>query len=164
MRKFLFVLLLVLALPATAGARSVSEPSKWGIGFMLGQPTGLTLKHWFGGSDAFDLAVGGGPGLRVHGDYLFGLAQISRSSDLNVDLYLGPGAIIGFDRDRWCGWRHDFCHDDDGYLGVRAAFGIDFVFRRAPVNFGLELAPAVVMDTHDADGMLDANVYVRFLL
>ncbi len=166
MRKVLFVLLLALAIPATAHARPVREPSQWGIGFALGRPTGLTLKHYMGGSDAFDIVVGGGPGLRIHGDYLFGLAQLASSRDMNLDLYLGPGVILGLDRDRWCGgWRgRDFCHDDDPYLGVRAAFGLDFVFRRAPVSFGFEVAPAVLIDTHDADGTFDLFAFVRFLL
>src|SRR5262245_7697593 len=98
MRAFLVALVLIVALPLTAGARPVSERSRWGLGFMIGQPTGLTLKHWLGGSDAFDIGVGGGPGIRAHGDYLFGLANLSSGGDLNVDLYVGPGAIVGVDR------------------------------------------------------------------
>jgi hypothetical protein len=45
----------LLATPTPAHAVAVSQPEGWGIGLMLGAPTGLTVKHWNGGSNAFDL-------------------------------------------------------------------------------------------------------------
>ncbi len=160
------VLLLVLTFAAPAEAAKPYSPSRWGLGAMIGDPTAFSVKHWLGGTNAIDFALGTGPGLRFHADYLFGLARLAQERSLNLDLYLGVGGIVGESRGR-CGWvrDHHWCHgDDDLFAGVRVPFGLDFVFRTAPIELGLELAPGawIAPDVHV--GLIDASLFVRVLL
>ena len=167
--RLLWIALLGSALLFTAApvrAEPVSQPDGWGLGFMLGAPTGLTLKKWNGGANAWDLGLGVGPGLRIHGDYLWGLAQLlTNKSTLTLDLYLGVGPVIGVERG-WCGTsyrpRHD-CGNGALFAGARVPFGLDMRLARAPVTFGLELAPGLWFGRDFVSGLLDVFLFVRFL-
>ena len=58
----------------SAVTRGIDEPNLWSLGFDLGEPSGVTVKKWLGGSEALDFNVGFyAPGVRFSGDYLFGL-------------------------------------------------------------------------------------------
>ncbi len=160
------LLLVTLSVAMPAEAAPPSNPSRWALGFMVGEPTGLTLKKWLGGPNAFDVGVGTGPGLRLHADYLFGLARLARESSMNLDLYVGVGGVVGVNRG-YCGWIHGdrFCHrGDDAFGGVRVPFGLDFVFKSAPLELGLEIAPGIWVSRPVYVGLMDANLFVRFLL
>lgn len=159
----------LLSATAPAYAEPVSQPEGWGLGIMLGAPTGLTLKNWTGGANAWDIGLGVGPGLRLHGDYLWGLAQVmSNKSDLTLDLYLGVGPVIGAAHG-WCGTGFrpkGACGGGGGRLfaGARVPFGIEARLARAPFTFGLELAPGLWLSPDFVDGLLDVFLFGRFLL
>jgi hypothetical protein len=158
--------LVVTAAPARA--EPVSQPTGWGLGLMLGAPTGLTVKRWIGGANAWDVGVGVGPGFRLHGDFLWGLAELlPNKSDLTLDIYLGIGPVIGVARG-WCGTTYrprDECGGGDGELfgGARVPLGLDARLARLPINFGLEVAPGVWLGRDFATGLLDVFLFVRFL-
>ena len=163
-RAGLVVALLAL-LPTTALARPVSQPEGWGIGLMLGSPTGINAKHWMGGANAVDLGLGTGPGLRFHADYLFGLAQLASNEDLTLDFYLGGGAAVGVPGGScWRGYyAKRFC-GPDGYLGVRVPLGLDMRLRSAPIDLGLEAAPGIWVGPELTAGLWDVMLLVRVLL
>lgn len=146
-----------------AQAEPVRQGEGWGLGLMLGYPVSGTAKYWLGGPNAWDLGVGAGPGLRIHGDFDWGLAQLlTNKSDLTLDLYLGLGAVFvygagycGFYGDRFCG--HNV------FAGVRAPFGIDARLQKAPVSFGLETAPGILFGSY-VNGLLDVFLFVRVIL
>jgi hypothetical protein len=161
LRHVLFLAALLLALPASAAP---SYPKQWELGFMLGSPTGLSVKRWMGGATAFDLGVGVGPGVRFHGDYLLALAEPARGPDVSLDLYLGGGAVVGVGRGYCSYYRRGTYCDGDFYVGGRVPLGLDLRLRRAPVAIGLELAPGLVFGPFGAGGIFDAFLYVRFVL
>jgi len=147
---------------SVASAEPVKQPVGWGLGLMLGYPIGFNAKYWLGGPNALDVAVGGGPGFRVHGDFDWGLAEVVRKSNLTLDLYLGVGGAVGF-ASTFCGYYGDrFCRDRF-FVGARVPFGLDFRLRRAPLNFGLELAPGIWAGNY-VEGLFDVFVFVRFLI
>lgn len=162
---------LALGIATSAGA-AVRHPSNNGLGIMLGSPSGLTFKHYFGGSNAFDIGFGVGPGVRLHADYLWGLAELARGSDATLDFYVGAGGLVGVGNG-WCSWydhghdrwHHDdgFCHDDEVFFGARVPVGLDLSLRKAPLSFGLELAPGLVVSPHDADALIDAFFFARVM-
>jgi len=167
-RRAAAALLAALVLSATpVAAEPVRQPDGWALGLMLGAPSGLTLKHWFGGSNAFDLGIGVGPGIRLHADYLWGISQLlSNKSDLTLDLYIGLGGVVGIPRG-WCGtaFRPDWgCRTGDIYGGARVPFGLDARLSQAPITFGLEVAPGLWFGDGFVAGLLDAFLFVRFLL
>ncbi|HWV38228.1 MAG TPA: hypothetical protein VN033_07085 [Vulgatibacter sp.] len=163
--RMLFLALL-LGASSAAEAAPVRQPSVNALGFMLGGPTGISFKHWFGGSDAFDVGVGAGPGLRLHADYLWGIAQLlSNTSDMHLDFYVGAGGVVGLGGHGWCGWYEGRGRCANGaYLGARVPVGLDLGLRRAPVNFGFELAPGVAISSHRAGGLVDAFLFGRVRL
>ena len=148
---------------ALSRAEPVSHQESWGLGLMLGSPLGINAKHWLGGANAFDLAVGGGPGLRFHGDYEWGIAQVLKNkSDLTLDLYLGVGGVVGFGSGL-CGYYPDRFCSSNVYGGARVPFGLDFQLARAPVNFGLELAPGILFGNDGVGALFDVFLFVRYL-
>ena len=147
---------------------SMYEPPRWALGLSLGEPTGLSIKRYLGGRNAFDLNLDAvyGPGLRFGADYLWGLAQLlSDRSSLNLDVYLGLGAFVGALRGP-CGgfynWRGD-C-SGDGYVGGRIPLGIEALFRTAPLSVGLEVAPGIAFASGHSGFLLDASLMLRLLL
>lgn len=153
--------------PAHADLPRVSEPARWSVGFVLGAPIGLSAKRYLGGADAFDVGFGFalGPGARVWGDYLFGLARLpSDTAAVNFDLYLGGGPMIGTFRGT-CGFiSTDRCGGGEVYGGVRVPFGVEAVFRRTPLAVGLELAPGFAFSSSGAGGTFDLLLSARLLL
>ncbi len=147
---------------AQTHAEPVSHKEGWGLGLMLGSPLGINAKYWLGGANAFDLAIGGGPGLRFHGDYDWGIAQVLRNkSDLTLDLYLGVGGVVGVGTG-FCDYYADRLCQDKPFAGVRVPFGLDFRLARDPLNFGLELAPGILFGNY-VSPLLDVFLFVRYL-
>jgi hypothetical protein len=147
---------------SAANSEPVRKPERWGIGLMLGYPVGLTAKYWLGGPNALDIGVGGGPGFRVHGDFDWGLAQVlTNKSDLTLDLYLGVGAALAV-ASGFCAYYGDRFCNNNVFVGARVPFGLDATLRRAPVNFGLELAPGIWFGNY-VTGLFDVFLFVRFV-
>lgn len=164
---FLVALVLCLGLaPPSARATAVSHPAGFSLGLMLGDPTGVLMKQDLGGANAWDVGLGVGPGLRLHGDYLWGLTQLlSDTSTLTLDMYLGAGPVLGIGRG-WCGTAYNPRGDCGGgvFGGVRVPFGLDARLTRAPVAFGLELAPGVRVGQNEVSELLDLFLFGRFYL
>jgi hypothetical protein len=147
--------------------RGVDEPNLWSLGFDLGEPSGLTVKKWLGGSDALDLNVGFfAPGVRFSADYLFGLAQLMRDrSTLNLDVYVGAGPMLGVLYGA-CGWSgfSRYCGNGEVYVGARVPLGIEAVFKTAPVAIGFEVAPGLAFASSGPAGLVDFLLTLRLLL
>lgn len=138
----------------------------WGIGLMLGEPTGLSIKRYLG-KDAVHVYLGGayGPGLRLGVDYLFGIAQVHSGSSANIDVFLGLGAFAGTLRGACDGFNnwHGTCNGD-GYLGARMPIGIELRFRNVPISLGLEMAPGLAFAPGRSGLLIDADLALRVLL
>lgn len=155
----------LVAAPRAAWARRpTGEPFSrtFGIGLIVGTPTGLSGEVRLGGNTSLDFALGldafEDEDTYLHVDYLVYLTDLASGRDLGVPIYLGVGGIL-YDHDR------DF--GDDLHIGVRVPFGIALAFRRAPVEIFFELAVRVVLvheDDHKHDraglgGALGFRVY-----
>ena len=168
------VLVLVLA-PGQAEARrryggGMGEPgaSTFGIGLILGTPTGLSLELRLSPRSALDFAIGFGSfdddddyydddDGYLHFDYLVYLADLARGGSVAVPFYLGIGAAF-WDNDR----RNDFDNDDLN-MGIRVPFGLALAFRSAPVQFFFELALRLqILDENDSDDDLDLTGALGF--
>ena len=130
------------------------EP-RMGLGLFLGDPTGVTGKHPFGGTPvAFDWVVGfgvlEGEGLAGHVDFLWQqpLTEFERAS---MDLYFGVGPKIAVFPDA----------DDTFFAGARAPVGLDFMFDRVNLELALEVAAGLwVIEETGFD--LDAGLALRY--
>jgi hypothetical protein len=122
--------ILLVALSAAPARADRAPGGDFGLGIILGQPTGLTLEFFVASSQSIDLAIGldafNRGGFYVHGDYLFYLPSLVRGRSVSLSPYLGPGVFVA-------GGRPD--------VGVRVPFGLSLDFRTAPLKLFLEVAP-----------------------
>jgi hypothetical protein len=133
-----------------------------GIGLIVGEPTGLSVKYWLDEEHAVDAAAGwsfwGGDGFQLHADYLwhnFDLLGSAAGCDM-LPVYYGVGARLKL-RDNDC--RHD--DNGDTAFGIRVPVGISYLFDGAPFDVFAEIVP--ILDfTPDVDLHLNIAVGLRF--
>jgi hypothetical protein len=111
-----------------------AQDSGIGLGVILGQPTGVSLKAWTTRSQAVDVAVAWAfdreEAVHVHADYLFHNFRLFRVEKGDFVLYYGIGGRIKAES------RTRF--------GIRIPIGISYFFEDAPVEIFFELGP--IMD------------------
>jgi len=128
-RTILFIITLIFGLTNF----SFTQDKGFGLGVILGEPSGVSAKSWMTSTTAVDAALAwsfvDNGALHIHADYLihnFQLISIDGKGKLPV--YYGVGARIKFG-------------NDDTRLAVRIPVGIDYMFGDVPVDIFLEVVP-----------------------
>ncbi len=154
--------LVLLGLLSIGVLSTTQAQGRFGFGFVLGEPTGLSFKYRIDRSQAIDGAIGFSPydHFRIHADYLW-LSRPFRDQDFV--LHYGVGAVMGFGNTEFWDRRGNvyFVRNTDLGFGVRGVFGINYEIPRSPVEVYLELGPVIVLAPGTGVG-LDAGVGVRF--
>lgn len=156
--------MLLLSAPAFANG---PQGKDLGLGIVLGDPTGLTLKGWLGSDNAisghlaydFDAEA---LGLYVDYHFVFDAFNI-RSSTIDLPLYVGIGGKL-FAWDDNCDEERNRgrCNDDSDFaLGVRIPVGLALLLKKAPLEFFAELAVGLRVFP-STDGDIDAALGARF--
>jgi hypothetical protein len=151
MMRFRIVLTAIVVPILSANARAAGD---LGIGLMVGEPTGLSVKYWLDDTQAIDGAAGwsfsGHNSFQLHGDYLFHRFDIFKTEEGadRTPVYYGIGARIK-DKD----------HDDDTVFGIRIPLGASYLFADAPFEIFGEIVPIIDL-APDVD--LDINVAIGF--
>ncbi|HMP89002.1 MAG TPA: DUF3996 domain-containing protein [Kiritimatiellia bacterium] len=134
-----------------------------GVGLMVGEPTGISLKKWIDADRAFDAGIAwsfsDNASLHFHGDYL-----IHRNDDFpppelkgKSRYYYGLGFRIKLKEDN----RGRGKNDDDAMIGIRIPLGITYLFSEAPIDIFAEIVP--ILDVApDTDVRLNAAIGVRY--
>ena len=173
-------LLLVSLAAAPASADSLNSRSRFGLGLELGAPTGLSGKYFLGGMVAIQGGIGVmrdnwyyrySDGLHLHAEVVWHPVVVHRSPTVTIPLHVGIGARV-LDLDGRCWNGNDWVRcDNDTHIGLRAPFGISFLFGRTPMDLFVELALVVdvlhlddgpYMDEYDRagiDGVLGGRFY-----
>lgn len=137
-----------------------------GIGVILGEPTGISVKKWISNDRAIDAAAAWSfaenDSFQFHADYLIHNFGILNTGDMGgrLPLYFGVGGRIKLQ-------NHDNengRNNHDALLGVRIPFGISYLFAKAPVDVFAEIVPIldVVPGTNfDINGAIGARYYFR---
>jgi hypothetical protein len=126
-------------------ASASAQDSGFGIGLIVGEPTGISMKGWLDAEHAIDGALAWNFGhegvFQLHGDYLFHKMDLIKVDKGKLPLYFGPGLSFQF-------WNGDqYWHDGDWHEGnstvvsVRFPVGLDYLFEGAPVDAFFELVP-----------------------
>jgi hypothetical protein len=133
MRKPLYI---IISLSATCAflfpaIRSSAQSEGFGIGLIIGEPTGISGKYWTGEKTAFDGGVAWSfvdqGALHVHADYLVHLYDVIPVANGALPLYFGGGGRINVGQ--------------DFVLGARGVVGLNYHFSGAPVDVFIEIAP-----------------------
>lgn len=149
MNKLLMLLIIFFVIVSNITS---AQSNSFGIGLIVGQPTGLSAKYWTTGSTAFDFGLGyafeKNSRMHLHFDYLFHTKNIFNTSE-NIALYYGPGA------------RLRMVENGDSRLGLRFDVGLVWIPRNAPIDVFFEVAP--LLDIMPAtDFSMNGGAGVRF--
>ncbi len=117
-----------------------AQDKGFGIGIILGEPTGLSLKFWTTYSTAFDVAAAwsfiNGSAVHLHADYLFHNFGLIKLDFDQLPIYYGVGGRIKFVE------VEDDGNDKSKYrLGVRIPIGLNYLPSRIPLDFFIEIVP-----------------------
>lgn len=118
-------MIMILAKPIAAQDRG------FGMGIILGEPTGLSAKLWTSNDNAFDFAAAwsfrGDGNLLLQADYVWHFFNLIPVSSGKLPLYVGIGGRVIL--------------ANDPQIGVRIPVGLDYLFANAPVDIFVELVP-----------------------
>jgi hypothetical protein len=152
MLRAILAVVLLAGLPAGT-ARADGGP--FGLGLILGSPTGIDGKLYFNKQNALDFAVGEAfvneRGFHLHADYLWHPVMLTQDEAFFLPFYLGIGGRF---------LDHERHTDSAAHLGVRAPLGILFDFKRIPLDVFLEVALVVDIIRPSEDDIVDLNVGV----
>jgi hypothetical protein len=125
---------------------------RFGLGVILGEPTGISAKYWNGKTTAIDGAIAWSfedeSALHLHMDYLihaFGIIDISEGS---LPLYYGIGGRFKFQK-------------KDDRVGIRIPLGMAYIFRKAPLDIFFEIVPILELIPSTKIG-LNAAIGIRY--
>lgn len=128
------------------------EGGNLGIGVMLGEPTGISVKSWNNARTAFAFGAawsfGRNDALHLHGDYLFH-NWLNGVEDGDLAFYYGFGARLALS-------------DPDARAGIRIPVGLNYIIPDAPLDLFVEAVPIfnLTPDTDfDGNGALGIRYY-----
>ncbi|MGE3611332.1 MAG: hypothetical protein AB7I27_17190 [Bacteriovoracaceae bacterium] len=136
MKKYIYILLIVWTSAAFA------QDKKLGLGFMLGNPTGINGKYWLDSEKAVDGGVGASLGrhseFSIHSDYLLHNFNALYLNDIYaLDLYYGLGGRLEF--------------SDSIELGIRVPVGLVYQVKEKSAEVFSEVAP--ILDFIGREGL-----------
>jgi hypothetical protein len=162
MKYLSMVMILILSLCHANHANA--QDRKFGLGVIIGEPTGLSAKLWTTETTALDFGLGWSVGgdrigryngyyngtgrIHFHMDYLWHSFDAIRSSE-RFPLYYGVGGRLnsgaGYDQS----------------MAIRGVFGIAWLPHNTPIDVFLELVPSLQLVSTSAFG-IDAGFGVRY--
>ena len=129
MKRIYSIFILMMVLVGTSEAQNYGL----GLGIILGEPTGISVKYWTSRITAVDGAIAWSLGkhdrMYFHGDYLWHNDRIINITRGRLPIYYGVGARLGF--------------NGDSSLGIRGVIGLDYQFATIPLDIFLELVPVM---------------------
>jgi hypothetical protein len=153
--KYKIAIIMLLLAAASANARTQDD---LGIGIILGEPTGLSLKYWIDEERAVDGALAWShsenDSLQLHGDYLIHNYDVLEVDEMPV--YYGIGMRLKFKDEDGRGRN-----EHDAMFGIRFPLGITYLFEDAPLDLFFELVPVLDLSP-DVDLDINAALGLRF--
>ncbi len=116
-------------------ASAQNTDGKLGVGIMIGEPTGISLKYWQSQRNAIDgglaWSLGQYDAIHLHADYLWhNYSVFSDVDEGQLPFYYGIGGRL-------------VLADNESVIGIRVPVGLNYLFEEAPVGLFLELAPTI---------------------
>ena len=153
-------LLAVLAMTLSVPATAQGDDKYVGIGFIVGEPTGLDAKFFLNNENALEFglawSLSGQNELHLQGDYLwhrYDLIELNNGDEM--PLFFGIGA-------RFVSTEDDpGDNNDEDIFGIRFPVGLAYMFTNYPFDIFAEIVP--ILDfTPDSDFDLEGAIGARF--
>jgi hypothetical protein len=145
-----------------SSAGSGEEKGTFGLGLIVGEPTGICAKLYLSDDQAIQGAIGSAfvaGGLQAHADYVWHPWILEERESFTLPVYVGPGVrFIDYSKGR----------GGDSYVavGVRVVGGLMFDFRNVPLDAFVEVAGVGEYGFSSASGgfglALNAGAGVRY--
>lgn len=134
-----------------SGLSFANTPGNFGLGIILGEPTGISCKIWQSDRIAYDGALawsfGKNGSVHVHADYLWHNYNLIRTLNSYTPFYYGIGGRIE--------------SKDEAALGIRFPLGVDFRSRNYPIDIFVEIVPVFnVIPETDLD--IEGGIGIRY--
>jgi hypothetical protein len=135
----------------------------FGIGLILGEPTGLRAKLWTSKENAFDF----GFGMSVGGDRIAYKGKYDRSSRLHFHMdYLWHSFNTISSTERFplyygIGGRYNSGGGYEGSIGIRGVLGIAWFPHSTPIDVFVELVPVFQLTSSVGLG-IEAGLGIRY--
>jgi hypothetical protein len=153
--KFKIAMIILLLTAFSANARTQDD---LGIGVIIGEPTGLSLKYWLDDEVALDGAAAWSysenDSLQLHGDYLFHNYDLLEDDEWPV--YYGIGARLKLKDDDGRGRNENYA-----MFGIRFPLGITYLFDDEPLDLFFEVVPVLDLSP-EIELDLNAAIGLRF--
>ncbi|MEX2351344.1 MAG: DUF3996 domain-containing protein [Balneolaceae bacterium] len=134
MKNILFILLLIF-IPITI-SQAQNTDRNFGIGVIIGEPTGISLAHWTSNSSSFSAGAAWSlnnnsraESIQIHLDYLLHNFDIVSVNHGSIPLYIGLGVRMRF--------------GENEKTGIRVPLGAAYHFENDPLEIFLEFVPIV---------------------
>jgi hypothetical protein len=120
------------------GIISPAQDKGYGIGIIVGEPSGLSGKYWLNNTNALDFGLGfsftnfNNSRMQLNCDYLWHNYDWLKTSETLV-VYYGPGLKL------------QTGGNNDAKFGVRGVAGIGWYVKDAPIDVFFEIAPVIYM-------------------
>ncbi len=141
--KKLKLLLMTAGLLLSAQGLKAQSDYRTALGIRLGYSNGITVKHFVSGQDAFEGILS----TRWRGFQFTGLYErhFNAFKVPELKLFVGGGGHIGSYHSGYYHHVHDDHHHPTyfGNAGLDGILGIEYTFRNAPINLGLDIKPSI---------------------
>lgn len=156
-----FVTLGLITVCLTVFGKADAKPSAahpFGLGLVIGAPTGITAKYLLNRKQAIDAALAwdlGDSHFHIHSNFLWHNRQALELDEVKLDVHYGVGArIVSYN-------RKPHSHDDDFRLGVRGPVGLGYTFQDPRIEAFGELA--LIMNFIESTSLgFDAGLGARY--
>jgi hypothetical protein len=147
MKRFLLLCSMLILCASISRAQNKG----FGLGIILGEPTGISGKYWLSNKTAIDGGLAwsfvNGTSFHLHGDHLWHVFDAIKAEQTTIPVYFGVGGRIK------SGTKSAF--------GVRIPGGIAVLVTSVPLDVFLEIAP--ILDLAPSTGLsANGGIGVRF--
>ena len=161
-KKSLIFFLIVLFLQVTGAASNKTNSmlaKTYGLGLIIGDPTGFSGKYFITSREAIDFALDYwfSKHLHIHGDYLYHFHSFLPGNNVHlnrISFYTGGGGKIYL--------RDNGVNKDELSLAIRIPAGIFYLVPQTPLELFLELVPTMSF-VPSTEFEIDFAIGVRYL-
>jgi len=129
----------IAAVPVSADEAATPD-KRFGVGMMLGEPTGASFKGWLSDVSAIDgllgVSLAEDEDFTVQAGYLYHFNDLVRLDENRLTFYVGGGP-------RYVARDHK-----DDLFGIRTVGGVSYMFDKAPLDIFFEVGPVFDLTPH----------------